>query len=350
MVVAQATMASLFAGKSRNDRPYGHGGLGGLRSLDTLAASDPNNKQRFSVMRKRKPSPVSTSLGDGDISFTTMTPASIILHDFRTPSRPSTPRVTQSLKPTLEDEREFLKLEALGPRVTEVLEITAPSLPSSPSKPIHRAFTAVELPGSILLPNGGIPEPLLSPSTPTRTGSNRSSDDTLIGSPPDLTPSSPTTENKMDKLRGLASKKLKDDEYLGKPFHEMRVEEMLEALPELPAKVINDSWIPVMAAKRAESLIQLRAYENRDKDKQQDFSAFFEVSMSFPFNTYFCINADVRFVLTSSLVIYERCTHRVPRQSNPLTSQRVELKSATTTSLSISSLSGTVNVRRTSRR
>lgn len=250
------------------------------------------------MTRKKKPIPISVSVGESDISFTTMTPTSIILHDFRTLSRPMTTRVTQFPKPTLEEHSESLKLPPLSRHINGFSDFNELSLPLSPSKAllpsstpttsIHREFTAIELPGSILLPNGGFPEALHRPSTPTRTASNRSSDDTLIGSPPELTPSPSTSEEKMDLhlLRGFSAKRLKDEEYSGKPFDEMTTEQMFLALPRLSARAVSESWIPAMADKieRFKALLQTGATKDLEQTAEMNtaLSDYFSVSTLSP--------------------------------------------------------------------
>jgi hypothetical protein len=241
---AEFTMASFFSPKGKHERRHNQGGrLGGLISIDTPPYSydqyAKNTSKPSKMKKKKRPPPLHIRAGPGDLVLTTMSPASIILHDVDVEicSTPRTPR--------------FFTLGGLSSTVNGFLSPcpSAPQLASewqgNPASPLPNTscfgppLTAIELPGSILSPNYGFP-----PTTPTRTHSIPSLDDGSIGSPPSLTPSSGPSASNMSLFRTLTHRLPEPDDPIikGKRVSQMNEFELWDVLQDLSEAQLKGTW------------------------------------------------------------------------------------------------------------
>jgi hypothetical protein len=189
------------------------------------------------------------SLRSSRSGWTPMTPASAVSDEVQTASARS-----QQSTPLLS------RFNSAG------LHSNASSSPTTPGpNQLPAKASAIELPGSLLLPSQGFPPP---PATPPRHHILRrqDTDDSETSSVPSLTTLSsiPSSSDSMDVLKSLSGHHWKTSHTHGttahsngnnkpssvsKPFSAMSIEELLISLPSCDSNTITRIWMPEMQNK-----------------------------------------------------------------------------------------------------
>jgi hypothetical protein len=242
----------------------------------------------WALRRKKLPSAVNVSLKGQDLTLSTMTPASIVLHDDETEFGDFGNPFSDQVKKSQHDER---VVELVSPIEESEMGRTSPvfvNRPQTPPTPGQTATLPIELPGSILLPSQGFPQQN-PPVTPARDSFiSRYSEESRSSRTPSLDTSS-STDGDMDILRNFASPQKKSGrantfpvlpvKNASRAFAAMSADELMHCLPELNMSVVSQSWVPAMETelKRTKALLQ-EAAELR-LQSQADLESFGTVSL-----------------------------------------------------------------------
>lgn len=262
-------MASFLTAKgtSKHNRKVSHGGLGGCVPVKPRNREHADtSKSSWALRRKKRPAVVDIDVDRENLTISTMTPTSIVLHDTAIPESLDSP-LTEDMKPAQLEEKIMELLSSAGHHETAEKSSVFVGRPQTPPTPEQTAVLPIELPGSILLPSQGFPQEN-PPITPARNKfESRESEESTRSQTPSLD-SSPTTDGEMDIFKNLTAPQKRSGrantfptspvKIASKPFTAMSAEELLQCLPELNMSVISHSWLPAMEneLKKIKELLQ----------------------------------------------------------------------------------------------
>jgi hypothetical protein len=307
-------MASLFV--TRNDaarrRAFSNGGLGGFVTIGSIRVMEtsqgdgkatwPKNGRR----RKNKPPPISI-IQDSDKYFVKQEVLS--------------PTPISDEKCTLSPRTPISRYNALMTQSSVYGNHLPP--PQPPLTPKHQLLpSALELPGSLLLPSQGFPQSD-PPCTPARTllcpSRSSSEESDQIWTPAISTSSATDIEDdempkpfppkhlprvaKASKSRNFTAPA--SQERIGKPISAMSAEELLEELPQIGSDAVKAIWIPAMIKQhdRIKKLLQDAA--DVRLDTSSDIHDFDQVRLSHACHPF---NADITAQTLESL---SRDAHKI---------------------------------------